>query len=128
MSACELGRVHAQHRNQGLDGEVRLRDRHAPAAQLVVQGGAMPRVAAETAELLGPAVPHPTPCEQLLLELLLQGRDVEQLEREGLSLTGHQVVVLVQPGGERGAVRVEVEQRSPGHNRQSPQYLTKSST
>ena len=42
--------------------------------------GTVARVATEPAELLGPAVPHPTPGEQLLLELLLHGRDVEQLE------------------------------------------------
>ena len=40
----------------------------------------MAGVAAEPAELLGPAVPHPTSGEQLLLEFLLHGRDVEQLE------------------------------------------------
>ena len=80
----------------------------------------MAGVAAEPTELVGPSVAHPSTCEQRLLELLLHRRDVEQLEREALTLTGHEVVVLVEPGGERGAERIEVEQRSPGHGRSLP--------
>ena len=62
----------------------------------------MAGVAAEPAKLLGPAVPHPTSGEELLLELLLHRRDVEQLEREAVTLAGHQGFVGVEPGGERG--------------------------
>ena len=46
--------------------------------------------------------------------------NVEQVEREALTLPGHQVVVVVEPGRERGAKRIEVEQRFPGHGRSLP--------
>ena len=80
----------------------------------------MASVSAEPAEIDGPSVAHQSTCEERLLELLLHGRDIEQFEREALTLTGHQVVVVVEPGSESSAKRIEVEQRFPGHGRSLP--------
>ena len=101
MFACEIGRVHAEHRDERLEREVRLRARarrRLPSASY--SAPAVPGVTAEPAELLGPAVAHPSTREESLLKLLLHRRDVDQFEREALTLLRHQVVVVVEPGRE----------------------------
>ena len=76
----------------------------------------MARVPAQAAERLRPAVAHPSVGEQRLLQLLLHGDDVGELEREHVALAREERGTIVEPVGQRAPERFQVEERFLGHH------------